>query len=61
MALDKFFPCGTFTSVENTIAITIETSKDDTSIDSGETGKSVSEILKNKMGSIRVDIYLNSS
>ena len=52
MALDEFFPCGTFTSVEETIAITIETSKDDTSIDSGETGKSVSEIWKNKIGSI---------
>ena len=43
MTLDEFLPCGTFTSVEDTIAITIETSEDDTGIDCGETGEGVSE------------------
>ena len=60
MTLNEFLPCGTFTSVENTVAITIETSEDDTGIDCGETGEGVSE-FKIELRSIWVDIYLNSS
>ena len=44
MTLDEVLPCGTFASVEDTIVVIIETSKDDTGIDCGETGKGVSEV-----------------
>ena len=71
MTLNEFFPCSAFSGIEDAIAITIETSKDDSSINCSKTGKCVSEgqLSPNKVkyGGYRLkigwksDSYLNSS
>ena len=75
MTLNEFFPCSAFSGIEDAIAVTIETSKDDSSINCSETGKCVSEgqLSPNrvKYGGIRSNMvvkiwsksesYLNSS